>query len=164
MAQLVPKLNIFHRFGGYEPSIGVHFPSLAYISQGLADALVTAVAPLYPGDVLFTSWEARDAAGVFQFGGQLAGAGQGVGEFDDFRDCTHVTYSSGGTQRASGNFFQGRLDSQWTKGQATAAFTQALEDWLLALKNLDATDSEGFTLTGLRTVRPGRRRRVRLAP
>jgi hypothetical protein len=163
MPQLVGKINIYIRYGGFEPSTGFHFGDPVLMTQGTVDALVAALQPLLYEEVTLTRWESRTAGGIYINGGSIGLQGTNSNYFQDFKDETHVVWASGGSLKPSANFLPGRTDDQWNLGFPTPSFVGFLDTLVGTMITYEVTDSEGEYISGIRSYRPGRRRKVRLA-
>lgn len=158
------KLNIFIKFGGLEPSTGVHVPPNATDMNVLAAALSSHLSFGAPPEVKYPRWDLRNAQGVELDGDSINIAGVATTDFDDFKDCTYISFRSGGAGRASSMYIPGRPDIWWEKGQPTALLVSWIDDLVDLLRSYSCTDSEGFAIEGVKRVKPSRRRNMRLAP
>ncbi len=161
MPQLVPKLNIFIRYGGYEPSTGFHFPTAFDITQDAAETLAGALQNMLTPSITITEWEGRNPDGSFIAGGTIGLTGTNLSDFDDYRDCSHIQWMSSGQLRPSGNYLPGRSDNQWNRGIIDPSFRSDVEFLAITMRGLGVTDSEGFFINDIRRVTTSRRRRMR---
>jgi hypothetical protein len=164
MPQLVGKAHFFIKFGGFEPSTGVHFPEIEVFDASSADLIADVLAPFFNTALKIVRWETRSPDGSFITSGALNHPGTNLADFDDFRDCNHIQWASGGAQRPSGMFLPGRCDNHWNQGNIQPELTTRVNDLLAVLRSLGASDSEGFSLNDVRRISVSRRRRMRVAP
>lgn len=165
MPQLVPKINLFIRWGAFEPSTGFHVATALGLTQSNADDLAVAVSNFLPDLATISRWEGVLPDGSVVNSGVIALAGVLTADFDDFRDCTHITWNSDpSAERPSGNFIPGRNDALWTQGIPTSQLNGAMGLLMAAIESLDIRDSEGGAIIGWRRFTASRRPRMRVAP
>lgn len=160
MAQ--PYILITTKWGGLIPEQKFSFETDDSLTAGIAANLATGLNLFYTEDVATPRWRSVIGLGTPGPGGALANVGTiSSTDFDDFHDCTYVSFVSGGPGRPSSVYIPGRNDLLWSKGTPTTALLDRIDDFLALLMANGVTDSEGFAITGIKTVKPSRREHMK---
>lgn len=164
MPQTANSIHYYVRRGGYEPGFGLHTTAFTDQAPALMTSMLATILPMLSGDVVLTRWEFQNALGTVLAEGIVDEGGLWNAAFQDFTDCTHFSWVTTGPKGNSGMFLHPRPIGAFAYGTATVLWAAAVAAFAGAVISGPWTDSEGFPITGLRAVRPSRRRRVRMAP
>lgn len=164
MPQTANSVHFYIRRGGYEPAFALH------TTYGLVDVIaqVANLKPhlfaMIPAAATVTRWEWQNQEGLVLYEEAIGTAGDLGNTFADFRDCTHFTWVSTGPKGRSGMYLHPRPAGVYVEGEPTTAWAALVDTFVAQVVDDGWCDSEGLPITGVRAVRPSRRRRVRLAP
>lgn len=165
MPQLQNTLRLFIRFGGYEPSVGLHTEVTTVIAAatqfgGIKDSFLDLICAACE----VSRFELQDPNGTIIGGAAIAESGTYANVFADMRDMSHITWASAGTDGPSGMFIPARPVDAYLQGNPTVGYEARIQAFAGAVFVAGYTDSEGSPLTGVLRHRPSRRPNVRVAP
>lgn len=164
MPQTARSIHIFTRKGGYEPSFSLHHNGSVSQVAGVVTSLVPLLQPMIPESVVISRWEWQDPKGTVIGGGAINANGTLFAGFSSFTECSHLVWESAGTQGPSSMFLHPRPNTAYVEGVPASFWDNLVTDFAQQVILTACTDSEGNVITGLRSHKPSRRRRVRLAP
>lgn len=164
MPQTANSLHFYIRRGGYEPAFSLHTTVGIQDAWSMAQAIMPQLMPMIPSVCVLTRIEYQNQNGLVLDEMAVGDAGDLANAFADFRDCTHFTWISAGPEGRSGMYLHPRPAGVYVEGEATTPWAALVDAFVAQVVDVGFTDSEGIPITGVRAVRPSRRRRVRLAP
>lgn len=164
MPQTANSVHFYIRQGGYLPHFAIHHASTMLDAMGEASDLVPYIVALLPTSVTLEKFEYQNPNGLVLDSTIVEAAGLHGNTFQDMKDCTYISWISGGPKNRSGMFLHPRMSGTYIAGSPTAPWNDLVVDFIAAVVAGGWCDSEGVDISGVYRYGPSRRRRIAVAP